>query len=93
MPSEDTTSNNQSADDQIRIMMEKCAATTDAINCTAQKLIMIPLQYKKGVQAWLKAVNLKIKHQKTKLAPKQYRLFTVERKISLVAYQLWLPTS
>jgi hypothetical protein len=42
MPLEGTTSNNQSANDQIRIMMEKCAAATNAINCTAQKSIVIP---------------------------------------------------
>jgi hypothetical protein len=38
-------------------------------------------------------VNLKIKHQKTKLALKRYGPFTIEKEISLVAYQLRLPAS
>jgi hypothetical protein len=54
---------------------------------------VIPSQYKEGAQVWLEAINLKIKHQKTKLAPKQYGPFTVKREISPVAYQLWLPMS
>jgi hypothetical protein len=43
-------------------MMEKHAIATDAINRTARALEMIPSQYKEGVQVWLEAVNLKIKH-------------------------------
>jgi hypothetical protein len=54
---------------------------------------MIPSQYKKGAQVWLEAINLKIKHQKIKLAPKWYGPFMVEKEISLVAYQLQLPAS
>jgi hypothetical protein len=45
------------------------------------------------MQVWLEAVNLKIKHQKTKLAPKQYGPFTMEKEISPVAYQLHLLAS
>jgi hypothetical protein len=70
MPPENTASNTQSANDQIKTMMERCTTAIDAINCTARKSIVIPSQHKEGAQVWLKAVNLKIKHQKTKLAPK-----------------------
>jgi hypothetical protein len=69
-------------------MMERHATAINVINCTAQKSAVIPLQYKEGAQVWLEAVNLKIKHQKTKLALKQYRPFTVEKEILPVAYQL-----
>jgi hypothetical protein len=69
-PLENTASNNQSANDQIRNMAEKRTTAIDAINRTAQKSVVIPSQYKEGAQVWLEAVNLKIKHQKTKLAPK-----------------------
>jgi hypothetical protein len=85
-PEEHTASNNQLANDQIRIIMEKCTTAIDTINCTTQKLAVIPSQYKKGAQVWLEAVNLKIKHQKMKLALKRYGPFTVEKKISPVAY-------
>jgi hypothetical protein len=93
MPLEDTTSNVQSVNDWIKIMMERRTTTTDAINRTAKKSVIIPSQYKEGAQVWLEAVNLKIKHQKTKLAPKQYGPFTMEREISPIAYQLQLPVS
>ena len=53
----------------------------------------IPSQYRVGDQVWLEATHLKIKFQKTKLAPKQYGPFTITKEISLVTYQLWLPIS
>jgi hypothetical protein len=93
MPPETTASNTQSANDRIKTIMEKCTITIDAINRTTRKSVVIPSQYKEGAQVWLEAINLKIKHQKTKLAPKRYGLFMVKREISSVAYQLWLPVS
>jgi hypothetical protein len=93
MPPESTASNNQSTNDQIRTMMEKCATAIDAINHVTKKSVMIPSQYKEGAQVWLEAVNLRIKYQKTKLAPKWYGPFMVEKEISPVAYQLQLPAS
>jgi hypothetical protein len=74
-------------------MIEKRAVAIDAINCTARVLEVIPSQYREEAQVWLEAVNLKIRHQKTKLAPKRYGPFTVEKEISPVAYQLRLPAS
>jgi hypothetical protein len=73
--------------------MEKRTTAIDAINRTAQASKVIPSQYKEGAQVWLEAVNSKIKHQKTKLAPKRYGPFTVEREVSPVAYRLCLPMS
>jgi hypothetical protein len=92
-PKENVTSINQSANNRIRKMMEKHAIAIDAINRTAQTSETIPSQYKEGAQVWLEVTNLKIKHQKTKLAPKRYRPFMVDREISPVAYQLCLPAS
>src|ERR1700747_2088516 len=54
---------------------------------------MILSQYAIGEQVWLKASNLKLQHQKTKLVPKRYGPFTVTKEISPVAYQLKLPAS
>jgi hypothetical protein len=67
-PREETTTSNQSASNRIRNMMEKRAIAIDAINRTAQASEVIPSQFKEGAQVWLEAVNLKIRHQKTKLA-------------------------
>jgi hypothetical protein len=90
---ENVASNNQSANDRIRNMMEKHATAIDAINRTARASGVILSQYKVGAQVWLEVVNLKIKHQKTKLAPKRYGPFTVEKEVSPVAYQLRLLAS
>jgi hypothetical protein len=91
--SENLASNNPSTDDWIKTLMDRCATAVEAINCSAWKSMVIPSQYQKGVQVWLEVVNLKIKHQKTKLAPKRYGPFMIEREISPVAYQLQLPAS
>jgi hypothetical protein len=81
-PKESTMMSNQSASDRIRNIMEKRVIAIDAINCTARASEVIPSQYKEGAQVWLEVVNLKIRHQKTKLALKRYGPFTVEREIS-----------
>jgi hypothetical protein len=92
-PMENATLNNQSANDRIRNIIERHATAIDAINRTAWASEVIPSQYKVGAQVWLEAVNLKIKHQKTKLAPKRYGPFTMEKEVSPVAYQLHLLAS
>jgi hypothetical protein len=61
-PLENTTSNTQLANDQIKTMMEKHTTAIDAINHIAKKSVVIPSQYREGAQVWLEAVNLKIKH-------------------------------
>jgi hypothetical protein len=54
---------------------------------------VIPSQYGVGEQVWLEATHLKMKHQKTKLAPKRYGPFKIDREISPVAYRLELPAA
>jgi hypothetical protein len=54
---------------------------------------VIPSQYNVGEQVWLEAMHLKMKHQKTKLAPKRYGPFKIVKEISPVAYQLELPAA
>jgi hypothetical protein len=71
-------------EDRIKIMIEKRAAAIDAINQTTKGKPAVPAQYRVNDQVWLEATNLKIRHQKTKLNPKQYGPFKVIKEISPV---------
>src|SRR5260370_7518131 len=73
--------------------MNNRAKAVEAINKAAKQLKSIPSQYHKGDQVWLEATHLLLRHQKTKLAPKRYGPFKITKEISLVAYQIELPTS
>jgi hypothetical protein len=92
-PSEQVPSKNKAANDCISIMMEKQKQAIDAINWTARAGYEIPSKYKKGDKVWLKVTNIKMQHQKTKLAPKRYGPFSIIKEISLVTYQIALPAS
>ena len=74
-------------------MIEKRLAAIDAINHVAKARAPIPSQYKSRDQVWLEAIHLKLRHQKTKLAPKCYEPFRVIKEISPVAYKIQLPIS
>ena len=74
-------------------MIEKRLAAIDAINQMAKTRATIPSQYKVGDQVWLEATHLKLRHQKTKLAPKCYGPFKVVKEVSPVAYKIQLPVS
>src|SRR5258707_4105453 len=52
-----------------------------------------PSQFKINDQVWLDAKNLRLPYQTTKLAPKHYGPFRVNKEVSPVAYQLNLPAS
>jgi hypothetical protein len=65
----------------------------DAINQSAKKGQVIPSHFKNNDQVWLEASNLKLCHQKTKLALKRYGPFKIIKEISSVAYQFQLPHS
>jgi hypothetical protein len=90
-PEEGTLSNNEAAKTRVQNIIEKRAQAINAINQVAQTKQAITSQYKLGEQVWLEATHLKIRHQKTKLKPKQYEPFRVIKEISPVAYQLKLP--
>jgi hypothetical protein len=92
-PPEAITSNNEAVEDRIKTMMERRAQAIDAINQSNKGKLVIPSQYEVGAQVWLEATHLKIHHQKTKLAPKQYGPFPIIKEISPVAYQLRLPAA
>ena len=53
----------------------------------------IPISFNEGEQVWLEGQNLKTHHPTTKLAPRRYGPFPVEKKLSPVTYRLKLPTA
>ena len=74
-PSEDTPSNNEAAQSRIKTLIERRAQATDAINQSAKQGQKINPQFRANDQVWLEATHLKLRHQKTKLAPKRYGPF------------------
>ena len=54
---------------------------------------LIPVNFEEGEQVWLEGRNLKTHHPTTKLAPRRYGPFLIERKLSPVTYRLTLPAS
>ena len=54
---------------------------------------LILVNFDKGEQVWLKGRNLKTHHPTTKLAPRQYGPFLIDRKLFPVTYHLTLPPS
>ena len=86
-------STNEATERRLETMIEKRLAAIDAINHMARARAPIPSQYKIGNQVWLEATHLKLRHQKTKLAPKRYGPFRVVKEISPVAYKIQLPVS
>jgi hypothetical protein len=74
--------NNVMAEDRVEQLKQKRAQALDAINQAARGGQVIPSQYNVGEQVWLEATHLKMKHQKTKLAPKRYGPFKIIKEIS-----------
>ena len=93
LPSETPPTNNETAEQHLNLVHQKRLQAIDAINQAAKGKPTLPSQYKINDEVWLDASNLKIRHQKTKLAPKRYGPFKIIREISPVAYQIKLPTS
>ena len=93
LPSKTPPSNNEAAKQHLNLVHQKHLQAIDAINQATKGKSVIPSQYKVDNEVWLEASNLKTRHQKTKLAPKQYGPFKIIREISPVAYQIKLPAS
>ena len=73
---------------QIREARDKAEA---ALRVSKERLI--PIDLDEGEQVWLEGRNLKTHHPTTKLAPRRYGPFLVDRKLSPVTYRLTLPPS
>ena len=72
-------------------MIQACNQATTAINKRAGETPLA--QFSIGEQVWLEGTHLKLPHQLTKLAPKQYGPFKIMKQINPVTYQLTLPNT
>jgi len=86
-----TPSVNKTTEERIRLMEERQAQATAALNQVAEKSGTPSVQYNTGDQVWLEGKNLRLPYQATKLVPKRYRPFKIIKEISPVVYQLALP--
>ena len=86
-----TPSVNETMEERIRLMEERWAQVTAALNQVAEKSGTLSAQYTTGDQVWLEGKNLHLPYQATKLVPKRYGPFKIIKEISPVAYQLALP--
>jgi hypothetical protein len=86
-------SGNETTEQRIGQMKEFRKQATNALNKLAQCSPIIKGQHHKGDYVWLDASHLKLPHQSTKIAPKRYGPFQIEKEISPVAYRLHLPVS
>ena len=84
---------NQTAEDRIKTMLQRRQEAIQALNDIAQNPKGILVRFQKGDQVWLEATNLRLPFQASKLNPKRYGPFKVQKVLSLVAYQLELPNT
>jgi len=90
-PAITTLSSNETTEERIRLMEERRAQATAALNQITEKSGTPLAQYHTRDQVWLEGKNLRLPYQATKLAPKRYGPFKIIKEISPVAYQLALP--
>ena len=79
--------------DRFQKIKEYREMAQEALQITQNKLIK-ETRYTPfiiGEQVWLEGTHLKLPYETMKLAPRQYRPFTVVAKVSDVAYKLQLP--
>src|SRR5229473_7780028 len=91
IPSSANETNNQTALDRTEQMTQSQAQAIEAINRVGHNTGIPPSQFKVNDQVWLDAKNLQLPYQTTKLAPKHYGPFRINKEVSPVAYQLSLP--
>ena len=84
---------NETAEERVKLMEQRWAQATAALNETAERSGTLLAQYSPRNQVWLEGKNLRLPFQATKLAPKQYRLFKIIKEISPIVFQLALPLS
>ena len=90
-PSEAIKMDNKEAEKQVKCMIQAQDQATHAIN---KKAGGPPLaQFSIREQVWLEGTHLKLPHQSTKLALKQYGPFKITKQINPVTYQLMLPNT
>ena len=74
-------------------MLQRRQEAIQALNDIARNPKGILVRFQKGDQVWLEATNLRLPFQASKLNPKRYGPFKVQKVLSPVAYQLELPNT
>ena len=89
-PDQLRNTNNETIEDYTNRAKRFRSQAITAIN-KATRTASIPSMYKVGDQVWLDATNLRLPHQKSKIAPKRYGPFQITKEVSPVAYRIALP--
>ena len=92
MPAQSKSTENPLAEECVQQLKERQTMVTQALNQAAQKHMPGPARWIKGQQVWLDMKNLALPYRTIKLAPKRHGPFTIDKVISLVVYQLRLPS-
>ena len=92
-PTSEQETGNQYAEQRVTLMTQHRASAIEALQRTAETPPDFRASYKDGDRVWLEATHLKLPYQATKLNPKRYGPFVVEKVISPVAYRLTLPNN
>jgi hypothetical protein len=93
LPATVCQTSNEATEEHMTLLRKYQEQAISAIQRLAAESGTPPEQYQVGDAIWLKAKNLKLPHQSSKLALKWYGPFQIEASISPVAYKLWLPTT
>jgi len=92
-PNQNVPSNNQTAEQRMETLHQKCIQAIAMINKVANQGHTSEGRFKEGDQVWLEATNLKLPYHTLKLAPRCQGPFHINEVISPVAYWLALPLS
>ena len=92
-PGDTPSSLNEATEDRVKRLLEIQHTAIQAINRIAKQPHQIADQYRVGNQVWLDANHLKLPYHTSKLNPKRYGPFRIQKQISPVAYRLTLPAT
>jgi hypothetical protein len=93
IPKAEIPTRNQLAEDRIGAMKQWRNQATRALQKAAKTPPDFRPMYQTGDRVWLEAMHLKLPYQASKLNPKWYGPFHIEKVISPVAYCLELPNN
>jgi len=93
VPMDRIITTNETAESQIEMMIKWRQEAIQALNKVAKELPENLARFWIGDQVWLEATHLRLPFQTSKLNPKRYGPFWIQKVISPVAYWLELPVT